>query len=102
MVDDHLRPLADGQEHVGARVTLGKRHTGLHDHALIAAVAILEIEAIPTTGWIDPGIEVVTKQNVKAVIARENGTLVVNLSERLSSSGDGRCSIATADIIWPG
>src|SRR5262249_34287374 len=30
--------------------------------------------AIPTTGWIDPGIEVVTKKNVAAVIARENGT----------------------------
>jgi hypothetical protein len=35
----------------------------------------LNDSSVPQTGWLNPGIEVVTKSNIDAVAAREGGSI---------------------------
>ena len=53
VIDQHLRTFADAEEDVGARVALGEHHARIDSDALVAAVAVLEVDAIAIGGDID-------------------------------------------------
>ena len=46
VVHDHLLPFGNRKPDVGARTVIRQRHVGLDDHIFVAAVAILDINAI--------------------------------------------------------
>ena len=52
-IDDHLRPLAQGEANVGGGVVVGERDGGLDQNLVVATVAVLQLDAVARADDVD-------------------------------------------------